>query len=203
MYTLHYMPGACSLATQVILRELDQPFRLVNKNTNSEFLSLNPVGTVPVLQVGDQTLKEGAAIILHLLQAHPNDLFPDNVDAKRQAVEHILFANATMHPAYGRLFFIAEHIKDESQKALAFNAAAEAINQLWKVVEWKLQDQPYLGGDQVSAADIMLAVYARWGAYFPVEIIKGEKTVRMLERVSDRRSFQLALEAEAADSEVA
>lgn len=105
MYTLYFIPGACSLATQAILNELDQESTLVHKLEADHFETLNPVGTVPVLVDGDKVLNEGVAIILHLLNKHKNRLIPERGDARHQAIEHMMFANATMHPAYGRLFF--------------------------------------------------------------------------------------------------
>lgn len=203
MYTLHYLPDACSLATQVILRELNQPVRLVERQEPADFSVLNPVGAVPVLIDGERVLREGAAIILYLLDKHDNALIPTEPEAKSQAIENILFANATMHPAYGRLFFNADHLSDGSEKDKAFAAAANAINHLWDVVEQKLEQQDFLGGDKVSAADILLAVYARWGEFFPVDIRMGAKTTRMLNTVMQLESFRLSLEAEKADSAAA
>jgi len=203
MYKLHYLPNACSLATQAILRELDQPVQLVNKTDTSNFSTLNPVGAVPVLVDGERVLREGAAIILYLLDKHDNALMPTDPEARSQAIENILFANATMHPAYGRLFFIGEHLDDGPAKDRAFEAAANAINHLWDVVEQKLDQHAFLGGDRVSAADILLTVYSRWGGYFPVDIRIGERAKRMLDSVTQLESFQRSLQAENADSKTA
>lgn len=200
MYQLHFKAGTCALATQTILRELNQSVQLIDKNGNKDFMSLNPVGVVPVLVDGQQVLCEGAAIILHLLNKHENSLLPQASVARQSAIENILFANATMHPAYGRLFFMGQHLPDGEAKDVGFNAAADEISRLWAVVEQKLSDKPFLGGDTVSAADIMLTVYSRWGQYFPVEITIGQKTQRMLEAVTGLDSFQASLEAEASNS---
>lgn len=201
MYTLHYLPSACSLATQVILRELKQPVRLVHKQNTPDFSALNPVGAVPVLEDDGRILREGVAIILHLLEKHNNVLIPTVPEAKSQAIENILFANATMHPAYGRLFFIAEHLTDGPEKDKAFNAAAKAINHLWGVVEQKLSganptEKGFLGGSTVSPADILLTVYSRWGGFFPVDIQMGEKSTHMVNAVMQLESFQQSLQAE-------
>ncbi len=198
MYTLYFMPGACSLATQVILRELNQSVTLINKDTLENFTDINPVGTVPVLTDDTQTITEGAAILLHLLDKHSNTLMPAQGDARTKAIQQLLFANATMHPAYGRLFFIAQNLEEPAAKQSAFDQAADSINQLWKVVEEQLTNQPYLGGGDASAADILLAVYARWGKYFPVTINIGPNTAQMLERIWQRPTFLAALAAEEA-----
>ena len=193
MYTLYYLTGSCSLATQVVLHELDQPVELVNVQQLSNFTDINPVGAVPVLIDGDSTLREGAAILLHLFNKHKNAMLPTSGASREQAIEDILFANATMHPAYGRLFFIAQHITDTRAKQTAFTAAAKAINTLWKVVEQQLAGRDYLGGERASAADIMLAVYSRWGDKYPIEITLGSNTSRMLDAVQAMPSFQRSL----------
>ncbi|MCF2827270.1 MULTISPECIES: glutathione S-transferase family protein [unclassified Pseudoalteromonas] len=201
MYTLYYLPGACALATQVILRELKQPFELVDKRGVDNFLAINPTGKIPVLNDGENCLVEGAAILLYLLNKHENNLLPQaNVLQKQQAMENILFANATMHPAYNRLFFATGAIADEHARQPFLEAAAVAINELWVLVEKKLAQQSFLGGDQVSTADIMLAVYARWGTYFPVDIIIPEKVSKMLAAVEARPSFIASIAAEQAHS---
>ncbi len=200
MYTLYYSPGACSVATQVILRELDQEVEIIDAQQHDNFKAINPIGAVPVLIDGDKALTEGAAIILHLLNKHKNSLFPENENGRQQAIQDIMFANATMHPAYGRLFFLSQHVHDKKAQQESLNSAAEAINQLWQVIEKQLVDKSFLGGNSPSAADIMLSVYSRWGAYFPVDIIFGEKTSKMLEAVQAMPNFIKTDEAEQAIS---
>jgi glutathione S-transferase len=196
MYTLYYLPGACSLATQVVLHELNQVVKIIDKQQVEDFNTISPVGTVPVLVDGETTLHEGAAILLYLLNKHENSMLPTSGPARQQAIQNIMFANATMHPAYGRLFFIAQNIKDEQAKQTAFTAAAENINQLWQVVEQQLSAKDFLGGDKPSAADIMLAVYSRWGEHFPVELTFGNKTTKMLNAIQAMPTFQKADAAE-------
>ena len=179
-----------------MLRELGLAFKIIDKNQLEDFNAINPVGSVPVLVDGDKVLTEGAAIILYLLKTHPNTLLPEQGDAQQKAVQDIMFANATVHPAYSKLFFIAQHISDENAKQEAFNAAANSITQLWSVVENALTDKKFLGGDGPSAADIMLTVYSRWGAFFPVDIIIGERTNAMLAAVQAMPSFEQSVQAE-------
>lgn len=200
MYTLYCLPGSCSLATQVVLNELDQPVEIVDVRQMSNFTDINPVGAVPVLIDGDSTLREGAAILLHLFNKHESPMLPASGASRAQAIEDILFANATMHPAYGRLFFIAQHITEPHAKQTAFDAAAKAINALWQVVEQQLAGRDFLGGERASAADIMLAVYSRWGDKYPITITLGSNTSRMLDAVQAMPSFQRSLAAEQTQS---
>lgn len=196
MYTLYFLPNACSLATQAILHELDQPFDLVHKQDAHDYISLNPAGTVPVLVDGDRVLNEGVAILLHLLGKHENWLFPREGEARHRALEHLMFANASMHPAYGRLFFVERFILDPEGRAQGFAAAASLIDRLWLAVESKLLGQTYLGGETPSPADFLLAVYSRWGESFPVDISIGPGVRRMIDNVTARDSFQRALQRE-------
>lgn len=201
MYQLFYLSDACSLATHVILRELGQEVELINIQNMDNFRSINPVGTVPVLLDGTNTMFEGAAILLHILNKHINLLLPEGGNARQKAIQDIMFANATMHPAYGKLFFIEQHISDEKTKKVAFNAAAKSINQLWKIIESELNSKSFLGGDAPSAADIMLTVYSRWGTSFPVDIAFGKKTTKLLNAVQEMPNFKKAVEAEQAASQ--
>ena len=199
MYTLYYVNGACSLATQIVLHELGEPVEIIEKSQVKNFAEINPVGTVPVLVDGEKILTEGAAVMIYLLDKHNSSMLPNNDQdstARTQAIQNIMFANATMHPAYARLFFIAQNISDQNAQAEAFKAATDSISALWKVVEDQLQDKSYLGGSQPSVADILLSVYSRWGEFFPVDIVIGDKVKEMTRAVINRPSFQRALAEE-------
>lgn len=196
MYTLYYSQGACSLATQIVLLELDQKPILIDVNKIDNFNNINPVGTVPVLVDNTEILSEGAAIILYLLDKHQNSMLPSIGNTRTNAIQDIMFANATMHPAYSKLFFLDKSIINEEEKINSLNIAAKQINFLWKVVENKLSKQPFLGGENYSAADIMLTVYSTWGDFFPVDIVHGKQTEKMLAAIRSLPSFINATNAE-------
>ena len=54
MYTLYYSPGACSVATQVVLHELQQDVKIIDVQQLDNFKAINPVGTVPTLVDGGE-----------------------------------------------------------------------------------------------------------------------------------------------------
>lgn len=197
MYKLIYMPGACSLAIHALLNELKQSVEIVDRSKAVDFDQYDSRGMVPVLIDNGQSIREGAAIILYLLEKHKNNMMPESGLGKARFIEWVMFANATLHPAYSRLFFIGKSMDDGSAKQQALNAAADAISTLWQAVERQLQSAPYIFGEQVSAVDFMLAVYASWGQYFPVDIIMGDKVRRMIAAVNSQPAFIKAIEDEA------
>lgn len=199
MYTLYYSPSACSLATHTILNLLGQQPDLTYVGSIEDFEQINPSKMVPVVQDGDTYLTEGAAIILYLLNKHNNDLLPTDKTERQTAVQNMMMANASMHPAYGRLFFANANLQDGETKDAFFVAATDAINAIWVTIENKIIKGPYLGGDALGPADILLTVYARWGEFFPVDIRIGPKTQKMIDLVSRNPAFELALKRETVD----
>ena len=111
MYTLYYLPGTCSLAVHIALIEVGAAFTLVNVSASEgqqrppAFLAINPRGNVPVLEHGGSTQREGAAILMTLLDAHQSPLLPVSGEARAATLEWLAFANASLHPAYARCFF--------------------------------------------------------------------------------------------------
>lgn len=196
MYTLYYSPGTCSLATHVLLNELNLEINLIEKSKFDQFKKVNPADTVPVLEFGEEVVQEGAAIALFLMEKHSSDLLPTGPEARMKSIQWMMFANASVHPAYSKLFFALKNISSAEAKAEVINSAAEKVNELWKIVDNQLGKSKYLTGDSVSMADIMLSVYANWNNYFPGKIHLGENSLRMIKDVSGRPSFVKAIQAE-------
>ncbi len=195
MYTLYYSPGACSMAPHVILNELGQDFKLehAGKPRTPEFLKVNPRGSVPVLSDDGFIIREGAAIIIYLLDKHKSPLLPAAGKERAAALEWLMFCNATLHPAFSKAFqagsFSGQTQADVSEAAFA------QINKLWADVETRLAQSPYLAGKEITAADILLTVIGNWSVNFP-KISLAAKTKQLLKNVSSRPAFQKALAAE-------
>src|SRR6478672_11134524 len=76
---LFYMPGACSLAPHIALREAGLPFDLVKVDgatkktaTGDDYLAVNVRGAVPALKLDNgEVLTEGAAIQQYIADQAP------------------------------------------------------------------------------------------------------------------------------------
>ncbi|MGQ7960733.1 glutathione S-transferase family protein [Pseudomonas sp. SP16.1] len=196
MYKFYYMPGACSLAIHALLNELQQDVQIIDRSKAQDFERLESRGMVPVLVDNGQVIREGAAIVLYLLEKHKNQMLPEGGLEKARFIEWLMFANATMHPAYGRLFFIGRNLADGPAKEQALNAASNIISTLWESVEQQLQHSTFVCGPRLTVVDMMLAVYASWGEYFPVDILIGERTREVIAAVRAHPAFVKAVNDE-------
>jgi glutathione S-transferase len=202
MYQLYYSPGACSMAVHVILNELNQPVELhrvslqEGDNRKPEFLKINPRGQVPVLVDDGLSIREGAAQIIYLLDKHKSPLLPASGKERAVALEWLCYANASLHPAYSRAFFLKRNAKDEAAKAELMKIAVAAINKMWADVDAHLAKNKYLAGDNLTAADILISVFANWESWLPLPTVIGANTKRLIKEVISRPSYQKALETE-------
>lgn len=202
MYKLYYSPGACSLAVHVALNECGAKFEAVNtaigegKNKTPEFLKLNPRGQVPVLVDGETPIREGGAILTYLLDKEKSALLPSAGLARATALEWLMWCNASLHPAYSRIFWLNRVVQDEAQKKTLLSAARDVINSYWEEAETRLGKQPFLAGEQCTMADILLTVIADWNGWLPEPIKFGPNVSRVLRAVSQRPAYQKALAAE-------
>lgn len=208
MYTLYYSPGTCSMAVHVVLEELEVPYKLVNANgpdgaRTQEFLKLGTRTSVPVLVEDGTVIREGGAILSYLLDKHNSPMMPKSGIERAKALEWLMFANATMHPAYSRTFFLLRNMADSDAKKDILKASIEGINKLWAELDAELGKTPYICGQECSVADILLTVIANWGQSFQPPVVRGENVKRMLKAVISRPSYQKALKTEAVEYKAA
>ncbi len=198
MYTLYYMPGACSMAVHVLLNELGQEVKLVNAAGDprpADLLKINPRGNVPTLCDDDFVIREGAAQMIYLMDKHMSPLLPRSGKERAAALEWLMFCNATLHPAYGRAFFAMKNFTGDVQDKV-LTAAAENINKLWADVETRLSESPYLAGKDVTMADMLLTVIANWSGNIAKPIQFGPNTKKLFKAMIARPSYQKALQTE-------
>ena len=205
MYTLYYKKGACSLAINALLRELGQDFELIDYKTVDNYKEkINSAGQVPVLDDNGLIITEGAAIALYLLNKHESDMLPKDLKERANALQWLMFANATVHPSYGKLFFSAMKLQSDAAKKEAMEAAVEGLNANWKIVNERLQNKNFVCGDKPTMADFFLAVYANWNTNFENAGIElGKNTMRMIKELSKRDAFTQALDSEHVDYKIA
>lgn len=209
MYTLYYLPGACSLAVHVALNEVGAKYNLVSVSVPdgqprpADFLKINPRGNVPVLAWDGFVLREGAAILTTLLDDHKSPLLPQSGKARATALEWLAFANSSLHPAYGRMFFLHRTLGDKAAESPVYEAAIGAIKKLWDDVETRLNQSTHLAGETITVADILVTVIANWSPAAKKPITFGAKTKALFQRVTARPAYQAAMKAEGVTYKVA
>jgi len=197
---LYYTPGACSLASHIVLREAGFEFDtekvdLATHSTESgaDYYAINPKGYVPALMLDDgQILTEGGAIVQYLADLKPEaGLAPPPGTLERARMnEQLIFIAAELHKAYGPLFLPGA---SEDSKA----AARENVTRRLDYVERQLSDgKPYLLGQQLTVADIYMFVVAGWAEQMEIGSGRWPKLSAFLERIGSREAVKAALQAE-------
>ncbi|WP_332640731.1 glutathione transferase GstA [Brevundimonas sp.] len=162
---LFYSPGACSLATHIVLRELDVPFEMERVDaktgrteTGADFRSINPKGQVAALQLDDgQVLTESAALLQYVGGLKPDaGLVPDDLLARARLQEQLNFIASELHSAFSPLFNSATSPENREAAATRIAAKLDHIETLFA------DGRSFVLGEAYSVADAHLFVIAGW-----------------------------------------
>ncbi len=196
MLKLYYMPGACSMASNIALREAGIPFTLakVDKRTHKvdgvDFTTISPKGYVPTLQLDDgQVLTENVVVLQYIADLNPGAKLapPAGTFDRYRLLEWLSFINSELHKTFSPLF---SPEASADTKTYARNHLAKRLS----YVESALGDRPYLMGDQFTIADAYLFTVLGWGALVHVDF--GPKLHSYWERVRARPHVIEAMTAE-------
>jgi glutathione S-transferase len=120
-----------------------------------EFLTLNPNGTVPVLQDGKEVLWESQAIVRYLAaQYGRGTLWSAEPMERAKADQWMDWAQSGLQPAFMRLFWgFYRTPKPERNQVENQRDLADCIRVL-KILDRHLETQSFLGGDTFTMGDI-------------------------------------------------
>src|SRR5215470_4437305 len=104
MLTLFYAPGACSMASHIVLEESGEKYEPKRMDLSKgeqrtpEYLKIHPLGRVPALKLDDGSpLAENTAILPFLGKRF--GLWPADLKKEAQALSTIGFFASSVHPA--------------------------------------------------------------------------------------------------------
>lgn len=196
---LYFAPGACSLASHIVLRELGLPFEAVqvdlrSKKTQSgeDYAALNPKGYVPALQLDDgRLLSEGPAILQYLADRKPEaKLAPAAGTFERyQLQEWLAYINSEVHKTYSGFFNPAATAEQKE-------ALKPVLARRLGYVEQHLAKHDWLVGDAFSVADAYLYVVLGWSGFVGFDLAPFPKLQAYHARIAQRPAVQAAQAAE-------
>lgn len=196
---LYYMPGACSLATHILLREAGLPVELerVGRDKKTEhgedFLAVNPKGYVPALRMDDgDILTENVVVHGYIADLKPETKLapPHGTKARVKQDELAVFLSTEVHKGYSPLFNPA--ITDDARKA-----AVDRLLTRYRMVEQILSDgRAYLTGETFATVDAYLFTVTNWGFSMKIDLSAFPNVLAHHKRVGARPAVQAAMLAE-------
>ena len=139
-----------------------------------EFRRLNPNGLVPVIEDGDLTMFESAAIVRYLGAAYGTEQFWPADPLKRAAQDKWSeWIKTTFGPTFlTGVFWPMIAVKPERRDETALAAAVGRLKTFAGMLDARLAEGDYLGGDAPCFADMVVG--APLYRYFDLDIPRAE-----------------------------
>ena len=138
--------------------ELNSVDLLSGQHKSEEFLKLNPVGKVPVMQDNDFTLFESMAISKYLADKQGSAIYPQDLRQRAIVNQWIDFCDIHLQAALNRVTFnrlLAPQIGAEIDQN-SLNFGLQMLDRYFPVLDKQLGQSTYLAGDELTLADINL-----------------------------------------------
>lgn len=196
---LYFSKGACSLVTRIIINELglECEFESVDLKTKKtekgkDYLSINPKGSVPALQIKNgEILTENAVVAQYLAdEAKSSSLLPFIPSLERYRVlEWLNYITTELHKGFGVLFHssISEDLKE--------NTFIPLIKKKLSYVNAQLKHD-YLLGTNFTLADAYLFVMLLWTSHFKMDLNEWPNLEKYYERLKKREAILKSLKQE-------
>ncbi|HEV7138865.1 MAG TPA: glutathione transferase GstA [Steroidobacteraceae bacterium] len=196
---LFYASGACSLSPHIVAHEAGielslQKVDLKTKTmaTEGDYLTVNPKGSVPALQLDDgQVLTEGPVIVQYLADLKPEKRLAPAAGtlARYRLQEWLGYINSELHKTYSPLFR-----PDTPAETRAERQAY--LSKRYAIVESRLAGQAYLLGDSFTVADAYLFTVTNWAGTVKFDLAPFPNLRAFQERIAARPAVKAAMRAE-------
>lgn len=191
--TLYYAVPSRGMVVHWMLEEIGQPYerKLLSlpddEHKTSEFLSLNPMGRVPVLTHGDVVVTETAAIVMYLADVFPEAGLSIPFDSPHRGdfLRWMFFAPVSAEPSV--LWTALGKVETE----IDYRPFAE-VEDIARTLELAVQGRDYVVGDRFTAADVMIGTTIMWGTQLMPVLPNSPILTGYWERLEQRPAWQRA-----------
>ena len=162
---LYYSPGACSQAPHILLHEIGLSheaervdLRTKQTETGRNYLTINPKGAVPALELDSGDVLTENAIVLQYLgdRSSVGEVLPPIGDFRRYRVlEWVNFITTELHKRFGFLF---SPDATDDMKQLVIRDLAKKLD----YIDAELGEGAFLMGDELTLPDPYLFVMTSW-----------------------------------------
>jgi len=196
---LYYLTSACSLASNIALREAGLKFELVKVDRKTKIASdgldyreVNPKGYVPALKLDNgEVLTENVVVLQYIADRNPAAKLapPAGTLERYRLMEWLSFINSEIHKSFTPLF------RQEAPDA-AKDYTRTVLGGRLDYLEKAFGTRSFLMGEQFTIADAYLFTVLGWGAHVGVDLARWPQLKRFHERVGARPHVIEALKSE-------
>jgi glutathione S-transferase len=196
---LYYSPGACSQAPHILLHEIGLThdaarvdLRAKKLEDGSDYLTVNPKGAVPALQLDSGEVLTENAIVLQYLgdrAAWPEVLPPLGDFRRYRVLEMVNFITTELHKSFAPLF--KPNASDDT-KGFFRDIIADRLT----YIDGRLGSGPYLFGEDITLPDPYLFVITGWTEKVLGGLERWPNLQRFRERMMERPAVRHVLRFE-------
>jgi len=200
MLALYYGPGACSMASHIVLEESGEKYEpkrmdlAKGEQRTEEYLKKNPLGRVPLLQLDDGShLAENTAILPYLGKRF--NLWPTDGIGEAKALSTIGFFAASVHPAHAHVGRPERYTADQSALPGIKEMGLKTYHGYLKQIDDRLAGREWLS-DKYSVLDPYALVFYTWSVRRELPMAEMKNYTAFKDRMTKRPAVQRVLEDE-------
>ena len=200
MLTLYYAPGACSLASHIVLEESGEKYEgkrvdLAKGEQRTEaYLKIHPLGRVPALLLDNgEPLTENTAILPYLGKRF--GLWPKDPLAEAKALSLIGYFASSVHPAHAHISRPERYATDKSYFPDIQEQGKKTFHGYLKQIDGMLAGRQWLS-DQYSVLDPYGFLFYTWGVRRELPMAELAEYSAFKNRMLERPAVQRVVEQE-------
>lgn len=169
---LYSAPGTCATAMHIAVEWIGAPYDVEHLDfagmKSPDYLQLNPSGVVPTLVDGDLALTEGVAILLYLIDQHPDaEIGPRRGTRDRIELHRwLVYLSGTLHPYFWPYFMPMRFTTDKKGHDSVKAASKLLVDKSLTLIDDHLDGRDWMVGGTRSVADAFLYPMANWAYGF-------------------------------------
>lgn len=202
---LYFSPGACSLASRIVLEETGTTFESEKVDTKNktcatgDYLQINAKGSVPAFRMNNgEVLTEGAAIMQYVADLRPeaNVLPKVGTTERYRVIEATNFVATEIHALYGNLFKAERIVADATARETYKEVLRTELTKKLDYIETQFAKNEFFAGKTFSIADAYMFTCWNWNQHVGVDGAKYKNINAWSTRVYARPAVQRAMQAE-------
>lgn len=195
-YVFHEFPPTRSNRAKWTLEELGIPYEsrrvdfMTGAQRTAEHQQVHPLGHVPVLEGDGYRMHESVAIVMQLIDEHPEAKLAPPVGTPERALYYqwCVFGVAELDPLMAALMKHTKHLPEAERSAQIAETALGAYAARAAALSNHMEDRRFLLGDTFTGADIVIGYDLNWADY--IGILSGHPIlVDYYARLQERPAF--------------